>query len=578
MKATQFTLTTLKETPSDAEIISHQLLIKGGFIRKLASGIYSWMPLGLRVLRKVETIVRQEMDRSGAQELLMPVTQPAELWQESGRWQLYDEGLLLKFKDRHDREFCLGPTHEEVITDIARAELRSHKQLPVNYYQIQTKFRDETRPRFGVLRAREFIMKDAYSFHASSACLQETFDVMHATYERILNRMDLDFRAVDADSGSIGGSASTEFHVLADSGEDRIAFGSKGRYAANIELAEALTPEEQEEPLQPMRDVPTPNQKTIADVVAFLNIDITKTLKTLVVRGKDTPLVALVLRGDHTLNPLKAAKTGLIAEPMTLATEADIASELGCKPGSIGPIDLKCPIIVDRAASVIKNFTCGANQDHLHFANANWVRDAALGTVADLRNIEIGDPAPNDDGTIEIRRGIEVGHIFQLGNKYSAPLKATVLDAAGKSLTMLMGCYGIGVSRLVGAAIEQNHDDKGIIWPASIAPFEVILIPINAHKSEAVQAATDSLYNQLCATGVEVLLDDRDQIRPGAKFADAELLGFPHRIVIGDRALADGAVEYTDRATGSTETWPMEAVVQRLVAHLRAPSKHAESR
>ena len=572
MKATQFTLTTLKETPSDAEIISHQLLIKGGFIRKLASGIYSWMPLGLRVLRKVETIVRQEMDRSGAQELLMPVTQPAELWQESGRWQLYDEGLLLKFKDRHDREFCLGPTHEEVITDIARAELRSHKQLPVNYYQIQTKFRDETRPRFGVLRAREFIMKDAYSFHASSACLQETFDVMHATYERILNRMDLDFRAVDADSGSIGGSASTEFHVLADSGEDRIAFGSKGRYAANIELAEALTPEEQEEPLQPMRDVPTPNQKTIADVVAFLNIDITKTLKTLVVRGKDTPLVALVLRGDHTLNPLKAAKTGLIAEPMTLATEADIASELGCKPGSIGPIDLKCPIIVDRAASVIKNFTCGANQDHLHFANANWVRDAALGTVADLRNIEIGDPAPNDDGTIEIRRGIEVGHIFQLGNKYSAPLKATVLDAAGKSLTMLMGCYGIGVSRLVGAAIEQNHDDKGIIWPASIAPFEVILIPINAHKSEAVQAATDSLYNQLCATGVEVLLDDRDQIRPGAKFADAELLGFPHRIVIGDRALADGAVEYTDRATGSTEAWPVEAVVQRLVAHLRTPS------
>ena len=572
MKATQFTLTTLKETPSDAEIISHQLLIKGGFIRKLASGIYSWMPLGLRVLRKVETIVRQEMDRSGAQELLMPVTQPAELWQESGRWQLYDEGLLLKFKDRHDREFCLGPTHEEVITDIARAELRSHKQLPVNYYQIQTKFRDETRPRFGVLRAREFIMKDAYSFHASSACLQETFDVMHVTYERILNRMALDFRAVDADSGSIGGSASTEFHVLADSGEDRIAFGSKGRYAANIELAEALTPEEQEEPLQPMRDVPTPNQKTIADVVAFLNIDITKTLKTLVVRGKDTPLVALVLRGDHTLNPLKAAKTGLIAEPMTLATEADIASELGCKPGSIGPIDLKCPIIVDRAASVIKNFTCGANQDHLHFANANWVRDAALGTVADLRNIEIGDPAPNDDGTIEIRRGIEVGHIFQLGNKYSAPLKATVLDAAGKSLTMLMGCYGIGVSRLVGAAIEQNHDDKGIIWPASIAPFEVILIPINAHKSEAVQAATDSLYNQLCATGVEVLLDDRDQIRPGAKFADAELLGFPHRIVIGDRALADGAVEYTDRATGSTEAWPVEAVVQRLVAHLRTPS------
>lgn len=569
MKATQFTLTTLKEMPSDAEIISHQLLIKGGFIRKLASGIYSWMPLGLRVLRKVENIVREEMDRSGAQELLMPVTQPGELWEESGRWKLYDEGLLLKFKDRHDRDFCLGPTHEEVITDIARAELRSHKQLPVNYYQIQTKFRDETRPRFGVLRAREFIMKDAYSFHASSACLQDTFDVMHETYERILNRLTLDFRAVDADSGSIGGSASTEFHVLADSGEDLIAFGTKGNYAANVELAEALMPAEQDEPLQPMHEAPTPDQKTIADVVSFLNVDITKTVKTLIVRGKDTPLVALILRGDHTLNPLKAVKTGLIDAPMTFASEDDIASELGCKPGSIGPIGLKCPVIVDRAASVIKNFTCGANQDHLHLANVNWIRDAALGSVADLRNIEIGDPAPNDDGTIEIRRGIEVGHIFQLGNKYSAPMKATVLDAEGKSLTMLMGCYGIGVSRLVGAAIEQNHDDKGIIWPASIAPYEVVLIPINAHKSEAVQTTADALYTQLSAAGIEVLLDDRDQLRPGAKFADAELLGFPHRIVIGDRALADGAVEYTDRATGATEAWPIETVVQRLVANLK---------
>ena len=569
MKASQFTLTTLKEMPSDAEIISHQLLIKGGFIRKLASGIYSWMPLGLRVLRKVEHIVREEMNRAGAQELLMPVTQPGELWQESGRWQLYDEGLLLKFKDRHDRDFCLGPTHEEVITDIARAELRSHKQLPVNYYQIQTKFRDETRPRFGVLRAREFIMKDAYSFHASSACLQDTFDVMHATYERILNRMTLDFRAVDADSGSIGGSASTEFHVLADSGEDLIAFGSKGSYAANIELAEAVMPVAQDEPLLALSDAATPDQKTIADVVSFLSVDIKKTVKTLVVRGKDAPLVGLILRGDHTLNVLKAEKTGLIHEPLTFASEAEIEAEIGCKPGSIGPIGIKCPIIVDRSASTIKNFTCGANQDHLHLSNANWHRDAALDTVADLRNIEVGDLAPNDDGTIEIRRGIEVGHIFQLGNKYSAPMKATVLDAEGKSLTMLMGCYGIGVSRLVGAAIEQNHDDKGIIWPASIAPYQVILIPINAHKSEAVQTTADSLYALLTEAGIEVLLDDRDQLRPGAKFADAELLGFPHRIVIGDRALATGAVEYTDRATGSTEAWPIDEVVQRLIDCLK---------
>jgi prolyl-tRNA synthetase len=572
MKASQFTITTLKEMPSDAEIISHQLLIKGGFIRKLASGIYSWMPLGLRVLRKVERIVREEMDRAGAQELLMPVTQPGELWEESGRWQLYDEGLLLKFKDRHNRDFCLGPTHEEVITDIARAELRSHKQLPVNYYQIQTKFRDETRPRFGVLRAREFIMKDAYSFHATSACLQDTFNVMHATYERILNRMTLDFRAVDADSGSIGGSASTEFHVLADSGEDLIAFGSKGTYAANIELAEALLPSPQDEPAQPLTEAATPDQKTIADVVSFLGVDITKTVKTLIVRGKDTPLVGLILRGDHTLNPLKAEKTGLIHEPMTFATEAEIASELDCKPGSIGPIGIQCPIIVDRSASVIKNFTCGANQDHQHFCNVNWDRDADLDKIADLRNIEVGDPAPNDDGTIEIRRGIEVGHIFQLGNKYSAPMKATVLDADGKSLTMLMGCYGIGVSRLVGAAIEQNHDDKGIIWPASIAPYHVILIPINDHKSEAVQTTADSLYTQLREAGVEVLLDDRDQLRPGAKFADAELLGFPHRIVIGDRALATGEVEYTDRETGTTQAWPVDAVVQRLVDHLKNAS------
>lgn len=564
MKASQFTISTLKETPSDAEIASHQLLIKAGFIRKLASGIYSWMPMGLRVLRKIEHIVREEMNRSGAQEILMPVTQPGELWEESGRWQLYDEGLLLKFKDRHDRDFCFGPTHEEVVTDIARMELKSHKQLPVNFYQIQTKFRDETRPRFGVLRAREFIMKDAYSFHNTLDCLQSTFEQMHETYSRILTQMNLEFRAVDADSGSIGGSGSIEFHVLADSGEDLIAFSSDGTYAANIELAEAVAPETSESPLLPIKKVETPHQKTIADVVEYLQLPIESTIKTLLVEGSDTSLVALVVRGDHTLNPLKVEKLSAVRQPLTLASEADILAATGCTPGSIGPTTLDFPIIVDRAANALRNFTCGANENDYHLCNVNWSRDTPAFTVEDIRNVESGDLAPNASGTIEIRRGIEVGHIFQLGNKYSAPMKATVLDAEGKAQTMVMGCYGIGVSRLVGAAIEQYHDDRGIRWPTSIAPFQVVLIPINATKSEQVHKTAHQLYQQLLDAGIEVLLDDRDQMRPGVKFAEAELIGYPHRIVIGDRSLTNGEVEYVNRHTLENQAWPVAEVVAKL--------------
>lgn len=572
MRASQFTISTLKETPADAEIISHQLLLRGGFIKKLASGIYSWMPLGLRVLRKIETIVREEMDKSGAQEVLMPTSQPAELWQESGRWGLYDEGLLLKFKDRHDRDFCFGPTHEEVITDIARQELRSHKQLPVNYYQIQTKFRDETRPRFGVLRAREFIMKDAYSFHTDMTSLSETYDLMHATYSRILSRMDLDFRPVAADTGSIGGSASTEFHVLADSGEDLIAFSDQGEYAANIELAEAITPPPSLENEVTLDKLATPGQKTISDIVEFLGLPIEKTIKTLIVEGEKAPLVALILRGDHTLNAVKAEKHPLVKAPLRMANEEAIRDIFGAGPGSLGPVNSPIDVIIDRAVSVAKNVSCGANEEGYHFVNVNLGRDYTPNDVADLRNIEPGDPSPDGSGHIEIKRGIEVGHIFQLGNKYSAPMKATVLDQEGKALTMMMGCYGMGISRLVGAAIEQNNDPKGIIWPNAIAPFTVVLIPVNAHKSDPVKDTSESLYQSLSAIGIEVLIDDRDTLRPGAKFADAELIGIPHRIVIGERALADGQVEYTHRATGETELWPKDEAITRLQAVLALSS------
>ncbi len=560
MRASKYTIATLKETPSDAEIISHQLMIRAGLIRKLASGIYSWMPMGFRVLQKIENIIREEMNATGAQEVMLPVVQPAELWHESGRWSQYDEGLLLQFRDRHDREFCFGPTHEEVITDLARGELKSHKQLPVNYYQIQTKFRDETRPRFGVLRSREFTMKDAYSFHTDSASLNETYEEMHAAYSRILTRMDLDFRPVLADSGSIGGSASVEFHVLAESGEDKIAFSSKSEYAANVEMAEALAPASESSDLLDAEEVSTPGTKTIEDVCKALNVDAKRTVKTLIVKGSESDLIALVLRGDHQLNTIKAEKINGVASPLTMANDAEIKTALGAGTGSIGPQGLSIPVIADRSAAALRNFIAGANKDDFHTRNLNWERDATATAIEDIRDVVEGDPSPDGKGEIRFKRGIEVGHIFQLGDKYSKAMNATVLDESGKAVVMQMGCYGMGVTRLVGAIIEQNHDDSGIIWPESIAPFRVIVIPINGHKSEQVRDTAESLYTELMGKGVEVLLDDREDVRPGAKFADAELMGIPHRIVIGDRGLDKGVVEYVNRRDGENKDLTLDEV------------------
>ncbi|MBL6690266.1 MAG: proline--tRNA ligase [Pseudomonadales bacterium] len=560
MRSSRYTIATLKETPSDAEIISHQLMIRAGLIRKLASGIYTWMPMGLRVLQKIETIIREEMNAKGAQEVLLPVVQPAELWHESGRWSQYDEGLLLQFSDRHGREFCFGPTHEEVITDMARGELKSHKQLPVNFYQIQTKFRDETRPRFGVLRSREFVMKDAYSFHMDQASLEATYQDMFDAYSKILERMDLDFRPVLADTGSIGGSASMEFHVLAESGEDKIAFSSDSDYAANIEMAEALAPDTETDPEGTLEEVHTPNVRTIEQVSEFLKLPVEKSVKTLIVEGDEADLVALVLRGDHTLNTIKAEKVPGVATPLKMASDEAIKSKLGCAPGSIGPKDLPIPVIVDRSAAALKNFVAGANRDDYHLVNMNWGRDAGAGSVYDIREVVEGDPSPDGKGTIQFKRGIEVGHIFQLGDKYSSAMNATVLDENGKAQVMQMGCYGMGVTRLVGAIIEQNHDENGIIWPEPIAPFRVIIIPVNAHKSEAVAAASEKLYEALISRGVEVLMDDRDGVRPGAKFADAELIGIPHRIVIGDRGLEKGVVEYQYRRDGESRDVPVDEI------------------
>ncbi|MBO6655527.1 MAG: proline--tRNA ligase [Pseudomonadales bacterium] len=560
MRSSRYTIATLKETPSDAEIISHQLMIRAGLIRKLASGIYTWMPMGLRILQKIETIIREEMNAKGAQEVLLPVIQPAELWHESGRWSQYDEGLLLQLTDRHERDFCFGPTHEEVITDMARGELKSHKQLPVNYYQIQTKFRDETRPRFGVLRSREFVMKDAYSFHMDQASLEETYQDMYDAYSNVLARMDLDFRPVLADTGSIGGSASMEFHVLAESGEDKIAFSSESDYAANVEMAEALAPENDTEAETALKEVHTPDVRTIDEVVAFLKLPIEKSVKTLIVEGSEADMVALVLRGDHQLNAIKAEKVPGVAAPLKMASDEAIKSKLGCSPGSIGPRDLPIPVIVDRSAAALKNFCAGANKDDYHLINMNWGRDAEAGSVADIREVVEGDPSPDGKGTIQFKRGIEVGHIFQLGDKYSASMNATVLDENGKAQVMQMGCYGMGVTRLVGAIIEQNHDDNGIIWPEAIAPFSVIIIPVNAHKSEAVAEASEKLYRELMAAGVEVLMDDREGVRPGAKFADAELIGIPHRIVIGDRGLEKGVVEYQYRRDGESKDVPVDGI------------------
>ncbi len=567
MRASRFLIATLKETPSDAEVISHQLMLRAGMTRKLASGLYNWLPLGLRVLRKVENIVRQEMDRAGAQEVLMPVVQPAELWQESGRWEQYGPELL-RVSDRHQRDFCLGPTHEEVITDLIRGEIRSYKQLPANFYQIQTKFRDEIRPRFGIMRSREFLMKDAYSFHISQASLQETYDVMHGAYCAIFDRLGLDYRPVLADTGAIGGSFSHEFHVLAKSGEDAIAFSTGSDYAANIEKAEALAPQgERPAATQSMAKVHTPGAYTIDKVSEFLEVTPQQTVKTLIVLGEATdedaqqPLVALVLRGDHELNDIKAEKLDGIAAPLAFAPEERIKAELGCSVGSLGPVNLDIAVIVDRDAAHLADFVCGANEEDHHFTGVNWERDCALANVADIRKVVSGDTSPDNSGTLEIKRGIEVGHIFQLGTKYSEAMNARVLDENGKEQAMAMGCYGIGVSRIVAAAIEQNHDDKGIIWPDAIAPFHVALVPINMHKCEAVRETCEKLYADLTTAGYDVLFMDEDKARLGAMLADTELMGIPHRVVVGERGLANAQVEYKHRRAPESQDVALDDVL-----------------
>ena len=545
MRVSNFHLSTLKEIPADAEIVSHQLMLRAGMIRKLTSGMYSWLPLGLRSLRKAEQIIREEMNKSGALELLMPAVQPAELWQESGRWEQYGPELL-RFHDRHQREFCVGPTHEEVITDIVRREIKSYKQLPVNLYQIQTKFRDEIRPRFGIMRAREFIMKDAYSFHEDQQCLEQTYQIMHDTYSRIFTRLGLEFRAVQADSGAIGGNSSHEFHVLAESGEDAIAFSDTGDYAANVELAPVhFQPGSTTQSLLELEKVSTPTEKTIQQVSAALEVGASECIKVLIVKAEDESLIALALRGDHELNTVKAEKIEGIASPLTFATDDEIESMLDLTPGFIGPLNLNCRIIVDHAAATMQNFVCGANENGFHYKNANWP-DADELDHQDLRAIQEGDPSPDGQGTIQIKRGIEVGHIFQLGDKYSRALSATVLDKDGKDKIVTMGCYGIGVSRVVAAAIEQNHDDRGIIWPASLAPFQLSLLPINMEKSEQVKTFCEKLYADLLRQGIEVIFDDRN-IRPGQMFADHELIGIPHRLVVSDRGLKSGTVEYQAR-------------------------------
>ena len=569
MRTSNFLIATQKETPADAEVISHQLMLRAGLIRKLAAGLYTWLPLGLRVLRKVEHVVREEMDDSGAQEVSMPVVQPAELWEESGRWEQYGPELL-RIHDRHNRDFCLGPTHEEVITDLARNEIKSYKQLPLNFYQIQTKVRDEIRPRFGIMRSREFLMKDAYSFHADQASLEQTYQRMHQAYTNIFTRLGLDFRPVIADTGSIGGSASHEFHVLANSGEDDIAFSDTGDYAANVEMAEAVAPAGQRPaPTAELSEVATPGVKTIEDLASFLDIEPAASVKTLVVQGQEEgQLVALVLRGDHQLNEIKVEKLPGISCPLQLAEEEAVRKAVGAGFGSLGPVGLDLQVIIDRSAAALANFSCGANKDEFHFTGVNWERDCPLSRVEDLREVEEGDPSPDGQGNLQIKRGIEVGHIFQLGTKYSEAMKAQVLDENGKSVTMTMGCYGIGVSRVVASAIEQNHDDRGIIWPDAMAPFQLAIVPLNMQKSETVATCAESLYLELKSAGVDVLLDDRNE-RPGVKFADMELIGIPHRIVIGDRALAEGNIEYKGRRDSDSQLIPQDNIVQFLVGMLQ---------
>ena len=568
MRTSRYLLATLKETPADAEVVSHQLMLRAGMVRRLASGLYTWLPLGLRVLHKVEKIIREEMDLAGAQEVLMPAVQPAELWQESQRWEQYGPELL-RLTDRHERSFCFGPTHEEIITDLIRREVRSYKQLPANFYQIQTKFRDEIRPRFGVMRAREFLMKDAYSFHLEQSSLQETYDVMYHTYCRIFDRLGLKYRAVLADTGSIGGSSSHEFHVLADSGEDAIAYCSSSNYAANVELAPAVPAEGgRTTPTSPsLAMVSTPEQKTIEDVCRFLKVKPQQCVKTLLVKGANDGLVALILRGDHTLNIIKAAKHPEIASPLTFAKAEEVSETINCSIGSIGPVGLNIPMMVDHDAANLVDFVCGANQDGQHLVGVNWGRDLPEPKTADLRNVEVGDPSPDGKGKLSIARGIEVGHIFQLGEKYSQAMQATVLDDAGHATVLTMGCYGIGVSRVVAAAIEQNHDNKGIIWPQAIAPFSVALLPMNMHKSQRVVEVVEKLYTDLQAAGIDVLFDDRNE-RAGVMFADMELIGIPHRLVIGERGLDKGEIEYKGRRDDESQHIPLDQVISFIQTQL----------
>ena len=570
MRTSQFPLQTLKENPADAEVVSHQLMLRAGLIRRLAAGLYTWLPLGLRVLRKVEHIIREEMDKAGALELLMPAVQPAELWQESGRWEQYGPELL-RIRDRHQRDFCFGPTHEEIITELARNELQSYKQLPVNFYQIQTKFRDEIRPRFGVMRAREFLMKDAYSFNTDQASLQETYDGMYQAYSRIFSRCGLSFRAVQADSGAIGGSFSHEFHVMADSGEDVIAFSSEGEYAANLEKAEAVAPAGKVPAgNETMRLVDTPDARTIQELVEQFSLPVERTVKTLIVAAaeeSESDFIALLVRGDHELNEIKAEQLPQVASPLRFATDEEIRDAIGAGPGSLGPVNLPIPCIIDRTVAVTADFSAGANSDGKHYFGINWERDLALPEVADIRNVVEGDPSPDGQGTLTIARGIEVGHIFQLGKKYSEAMNATILDESGRAQTMTMGCYGIGVSRVVAAAIEQSHDEKGIVWPVSIAPFQVALLPMKMNRSHRVREAVEVLYQELTGEGIEVLLDDRD-VRPGFMFADMELIGIPHRVVVGERSLDEGKVEYRGRTQTENSMIDLQEIRQFLVEAL----------
>ena len=574
MRASQYLIATQKESPADAEVISHQLMLRAGMIRKVASGLYSWLPLGLRVFRKVENIVREEMDKAGAMELLMPVVQPADLWEESGRWGQFGPELL-RIRDRHDREFCLGPTHEEVITHLVRNEISSYKQLPANFYQIQTKFRDERRPRFGVMRTREFCMKDAYSFHSSSESLQKTYDVMYQTYTNIFERTGLVFRAVLADTGSIGGSHSHEFHVLADSGEDAIVFSTESDFAANIEKAEAVPSDAPNiQARQQKQEVETPNTHSIEEVCQFLSVEPSQTVKTLIVSIEDDEgnksLQGLVIRGDHELNEVKAQKILGQDTELTFASEKQILDQLNCPVGSLGPVDLGIPLIVDHSAAALTDFVCGANREGYHLTGVNWKTDCDIQTQADIRNVVAGDPSPDGKGVLEIKRGIEVGHIFQLGTKYSEAMKATILNEQGKEQAMTMGCYGIGVSRIVAAAIEQNHDENGIIWPTAIAPFQIAIVPINMHKSEAVKQACEGLYSQLTEAGFDVLFMDEQKARLGSMLADIELIGIPHRLVVGDRGLDEGKIEYRDRTQSENQSIDIDELVAFISDKLEA--------